>query len=138
MNTVNNFLDSIPMRYTKLRELTSKLEAIHDAAPTGDITTIEQAKNTIAILQSQERHLDQLKREADYEMQLVRTASDAALSEVDAQRLSRGQKKQLKDQINQARSQFLTQCQGYKNLVDQWLIQVADWKQQLRQYVQGA
>jgi len=68
-------------------------------------------------------------------MQLTCTASEAAALEVNSSNLGRFQKKQLNDKIEVARSQILTQGQGYKNLVDQWLNQVTDWKRQIAQFI---
>ena len=135
MPAVDDFFNSAQGHHSRLQELVSRLDAIHKAAPVGDITTTEQARYALSILQSQEQYLAQLKREADYEMQMTRTASEAATLEVNSSKLGRRGKKELKDRIQVHRSQLLTQTQGYKNLVDQWLIQVADWKRQLAQFI---
>jgi len=60
MTAVDDFFKSTQRHFNKFRELVSRLEAIHNAAPAGDVSTTEQARNALSILQSQEQHLAQL------------------------------------------------------------------------------
>jgi len=135
MNAIDDFFNSEHTRYNKFQELILRFDEIQLAAPLGDISTTEQAWRVLSILESQEQDLVQLQREADHEMQLTHITSQTAIREVDSSNLGRFLKQHQKAHIEKTCDEILTLVQGYKNLMDQWLIQVADWKRAITQFI---
>ncbi len=134
MTATDDFLDQAQACLARIRELTSHLDPLTLTVPVPDGLTPEAARSALENVLSQEPLLEQLNREANHEMQLLRAAGDAALLEIDAARLGRRQKKRKKVGINQARRQILNHCQNFKTLVDQGLDYVAECKQHLSPY----
>lgn len=131
MTTINDFFNGAYTCLVHIQELLNKLGPINITVPVSNRLTPEEAQDALEIILSQETLLEQLKREADHEMHLLRAACDAAKLGIDSSNLGRRQKKRKKVEINQTHHQVLNHCQKFKTFVDQWLAQVVDQKQQL-------
>ena len=131
MTAIDDFFDKAHTYLVHVQERLNKLDPSSSTVPMGDHLTPEETQDTLASILSQETLLEQLKRETEHEMRLLRTACDTAKSEINSLNLGRRQKKRKKIAINQTHHQILNHCQKFETLVDQWLAHLVDQKQQL-------
>lgn len=131
MTAIDDFFDDAHACLVHIQELLDKLGPINITVPMRDQLTPAETQAALEIILSQETLLEQLKREAEHEMQLLRAACEAAKLEIDSSNLGRRQKKRKKVTINQTHHQVLNHCQKFDTFVDQWLVHIVDQKQQL-------
>jgi hypothetical protein len=131
MTAIDDFFDDAHACLVHIQELLNKLGPINITVPVRDQLTTEETQDALASILSQETLLEQLKREAEHEMHLLRAACDAAKLGIDSSDLGRRQKKRKKVAINQAHHQVRNHCQKFEGFVDQLLAHLVDQKQQL-------
>jgi hypothetical protein len=131
MTAIDDFFDDAHACLVRMQALLNRLGAITITLPMRDHLTPEDTQDALASLLRQETLLEQVKREAEQEMHLLRAACEAAKRDIDASQLGRRQKKRKKVAINQAHHQVRNHCQKFDTFVDQWLVHLVDQIQQL-------